>query len=110
VVLIQLCAPRDAVKYFDKVKKDTEDKRFRQMMQGYGLGHGLNTQGDHSSRLNSARGGMNDHFMLSGSITDELENPISPNVMTSKKKPNENDIFSFLSSNGANTEEFRQAL
>lgn len=28
VVLIQLCAPRDAVRYFDKIKKDNEDRRF----------------------------------------------------------------------------------
>ena len=32
VVLIQLCAPRDAIKYFDKIKRDSEDKRFTQML------------------------------------------------------------------------------
>lgn len=32
VVLIQLCAPRDAVKYFDKIKRENEDKRFTKML------------------------------------------------------------------------------
>lgn len=58
MVLIQLCAPRDSVKYFDKIKRESEDKKFTKMLSGYGLGHHLG--GDQSSRLNSAR----DNFSL----------------------------------------------
>lgn len=51
VVLIQLCAPRDNIKYFDRVKRDGEDKRFNEMLQRYGLGqNGINTNGNISSR------------------------------------------------------------
>jgi hypothetical protein len=38
VVLIQLCAPRDAVKYFDKVKRERENIKFQNMMNRYGMG------------------------------------------------------------------------
>lgn len=54
VVLIQLCAPRDAVKYFDKVKRERENLKFTNMLNRYGVGPG----GDQSSRLSSSRGGM----------------------------------------------------
>lgn len=53
-MLIQLCAPRDAVKYFDKVKRERENLKFTNMLNRYGVGPG----GDQSSRLSSSRGGM----------------------------------------------------
>lgn len=49
VVLIQLCAPRDAVKYFDKVKKEKESIRLTTMLNKFGMGNGSNGQGFHSS-------------------------------------------------------------
>lgn len=47
VVLIQLCAPRDAVKYFDKVKKEKESIRLNTMLNKFGMapgGHGFHSQ------------------------------------------------------------------
>ena len=40
VVLIQLCAPRDAVKYFDKVKRERENLKVTNMHNRYGAGPG----------------------------------------------------------------------
>ena len=40
MVLIQLCAPRDAVKYFDKVKRERENLKFTNMQNRYGAGPG----------------------------------------------------------------------
>ena len=37
VVLIQLCAPRDAVKYFDKVKKEKEQIRLTTLLNKFGM-------------------------------------------------------------------------
>ena len=48
VVLIQLCAPREAVKYFDKVKREKENIKFAQMINRYGV--------EGSSRISSSRG------------------------------------------------------
>lgn len=49
MVLIQLCAPRDAVKYFDKVKKEKESIRLTTMLNRFGMVPGsANGQGLHS--------------------------------------------------------------
>ena len=40
MVLIQLCAPRDAVKYFDKVKREKENIKFSSMINKCGIGEG----------------------------------------------------------------------
>ena len=50
VVLIQLCAPRDAVKYFDKVKREKDNLKFSHMLNRYGMGGDQSSRGASSSR------------------------------------------------------------
>ena len=37
VVLIQLCAPRDAIKYFDKVKREKDNLKFTNILHKYAI-------------------------------------------------------------------------
>jgi hypothetical protein len=54
IVLIQLCAPREAIKYFNKCKVEKENQRFQQMLNKMAKTGG---QGGHGSlsNLSSAR-------------------------------------------------------
>jgi|LauGreDrversion4_2_1035121.scaffolds.fasta_scaffold07160_6 hypothetical protein len=95
VVLIQLCAPRDAVKYFDKLKREKENAKFQNMILRYGMGPG----GDQSSRLSSSRGAADAQLQFlnsAGSMNGENEEMLSgiPQAAGNKDKGN---ILSFLS-------------
>jgi hypothetical protein len=69
IVLIQLCAPREAIKYFNKCKVDKENGKFQQMLSKMARNGG--GQGGHGSmsNLSSARqNSLYNHINSKGSL------------------------------------------
>lgn len=89
-----MCAPRDAVKYFDKVKRERENIKFQNMMNRYGMG----PAGDQSSRLSSSRGHVDVQMQFlnsAASMNGDNEDMLSGIPQGNKDKGA--NILSFLS-------------
>lgn len=79
IVLIQLCAPRDAVKYFNKCKVDHENQVFQQMFNKMAKSGGSGAHGQASlSNLSSAR--QNSAYMNSKSSLKRNENDLGSKI------------------------------